>query len=107
MTFRGATTWGMGMLLLQRGRLTGADIAGVLYDGTYRNEGGALVVDAELTVPPGASLVQGVPARPQLYRVPFKAHVPQAAIVEGQAVLIDMAPGPVNVIFKFLRAVES
>jgi hypothetical protein len=107
MTFRGATDWGMGMLLLQKGRLTGADVAGVLYDGSYSVDDHYLIVTAELTVPPGATLVQGAPARPQLYKVPFNARIPQAAIAHGQPVLINMPPGPVNVIIKYLRGLEG
>jgi hypothetical protein len=106
-TFRGATAWGLGMLLLRYGRLTGADVGGVRYDGTYSVQDGALNIDAVLTVPPGATLVQGVPARPQAYSVPFKAKVPRAAIEQGEAVLINMPPGPVNVIVKLLRGLED
>lgn len=102
-TFRGATTWGMGVLLLEGGRITGADIAGVLYDGTYQSKEGTLVVKAELTVPPGATLVQGAPARAQQYTVPFQVSISQKDIADGLPVLISMPPGPVNVIFKLLR----
>lgn len=106
-TFRGATDWGLGLLLLRSGRLTGVDTGTVRYDGTYSVEGGMLNIDAVLTVPPGATLVQGVPARPQTYGVPFKAKIPQTAIVQGKPVLIHMPPGPVNVIVKFLRGLED
>jgi T3SS negative regulator,GrlR len=106
-TFRGATDWGLGMLVLRSGRLTGADVGGVLYDGRYHEQAGSLIIEAELTVPPGATMVQGVPARPQTYKVPFTALVPQTAIREGTPILINMPPGPVNVIIKFLRALED
>src|SRR6476661_2868288 len=33
-TFRGAVDWGVGMLLLLHGRIVGADVAGILFDGT-------------------------------------------------------------------------
>jgi hypothetical protein len=106
-TFRGATGWGLGMLLLRGGRLTGADIGGIRYDGSYSVQSNELNIDAVLTVPPGATLVQGVPPRPQAYEVPFKARVPQASVEEGKAVLVNMPPGPVNVIVKFLRSLED
>jgi hypothetical protein len=80
-TFRGATDWGLGMLVLRSGQLTGADVGGVLYDGRYHEQAGSLIIEAELTVPPGATLVQGIPARPQTYKVPFTALVPQTAIL--------------------------
>jgi hypothetical protein len=57
-TFRGAVDWGVGMLLLRQGRIVGADVAGVLFDGTYRDINDALAVEVEMTVPPGATLVQ-------------------------------------------------
>ena len=44
-TFRGATDWGVGMLLLRSGRIVGADVSGVLYDGTYRNEHGMIAIN--------------------------------------------------------------
>jgi hypothetical protein len=106
-TFRGATDWGMGLLLLRKGRLTGADIGGVRYDGTYTVQGANLTISADLTVPPGATLVQGVPARAQPYTVPFMAKISQQAIEHGTPVLISMPPGPVNVIVKFLRGLEE
>ena len=56
-TFRGASDWGMGLLLLRSGRLTGADTGGVLYDGTYQDANGVVTINAELTVPPGSTLV--------------------------------------------------
>ncbi|MBR1224866.1 hypothetical protein JQ600_08045 [Bradyrhizobium sp. AUGA SZCCT0176] len=105
-TFRGTSDWGMGMLLFRAGRLTGADFSGVLYDGTYRDANGMVTVAAELTVPPGSTLVQGIPARPVAYKVPFNAEVPRQAFSSGQPVLIQLPVGPVNVIFKFLRGLE-
>lgn len=106
MTYRGASDWGMGMLLFRQGRLTGADVAGALYDGIYRDDQGMVAVDAEMTVPPGVSLVQGIPARPVAYKVPFKADVPREALQDGRPVLIQLPVGPVNVIFKFLREMD-
>src|SRR6266404_3869456 len=106
-TFRGATDWGFGMLLLRSGRIVGADVSGVLYDGTYRDEQGKMAVKVVITVPPGATLVQGGPPRPQPYTVEFAAMLPERALEEGTPVLIQMPPGPVNVIFKFLRALDD
>ncbi len=106
-TFRGAVDWGVGMLLLRQGRIVGADVSGILFDGTYRDVNDALVVEVAMTVPPGATLVQGTSAKPQPYKVEFRASIPNQAIRDGRPVLIDMPPGPVNAIFRFLRAVEN
>jgi hypothetical protein len=48
-TFRGATDWGLGMLVLRSGQLTGADVGGVLYDGRYHEQAGSLIIEAELS----------------------------------------------------------
>jgi len=106
-TFRGAVDWGVGMLLLRRGSIVGADVSGVLFDGVYRDVDGALKVEVVMTVPPGATLVQGTLPKSQPYKVDFKATIPRDAIRLGTPVLIYMPPGPVNVIFKFLRPVED
>lgn len=55
MTFRGKADWGMGMLVFRQGIIAGADSGGVVYDGTYSNDGTNLLVQAKMTVPPGAS----------------------------------------------------
>ena len=106
-TFRGAVEWGMGMLLLRAGSIIGADVAGVLFDGTYRTVDGKMAVNVVMTVPPGAVLVQGTLPRPQAYTVQFDSLVPLHALTDGTPVLLQMPPGPVNVIFKFLRALEE
>ena len=36
-TFRGAVDWGIGMLVLRKGVVTGADAGGIYYDGHYRD----------------------------------------------------------------------
>jgi hypothetical protein len=106
-TFRGAVDWGVGILLFRAGRIVGADASGVLYDGTYQNAHGKITIKAAMTVPPGATLVQGSPPRPQHYTIEFEAVLRDSALQDGAPVLIQMPPGPVNVIFKFLRAVED
>jgi hypothetical protein len=44
-TFRGRADWSMGMLILQGGMITGADVGGALYDGRYVKNGSDLQVD--------------------------------------------------------------
>lgn len=102
-TFRGAADWGMGMFILQGGKLTGADAAGVLYDGGYSEQDGQLVLDVTMRVPPGVGLVQGVPPQQKPYDVHFVARIPPEAIETQSPVLLSLPPGPVNVIFRWLR----
>lgn len=106
-TFRGEADWGMGMLIFQDGQIIGADVGGVQYDGSYIEEGTAVTFDVTMTVPPGSTLVQGTPARSTAYTVPVKTPIPRKAFETGEPVLIDMGPGPVNVIFRRLRTLKS
>lgn len=101
--FRGQADWGLGLLVLQNGIITGADVGGVTYDGTYKDLGSALTVDLKITVPPGARLVQGTPPRPVPYDVKFKETLPKDVLSSGASVTLNMPPGPVNVIFRKLR----
>jgi hypothetical protein len=107
MHFRGAADWGMGMLILQRGQITGADFSGALYDGSYRVEGSEIEVRMTMTVPPGVTLVQGTPAQPTKYEVPIYLRIPISILETQQPVLMQLPPGPVNVIFRRLRTLSS
>lgn len=104
-TFRGAADWGMGLLVFLNGAISGADVGGALYDGTYVDDGTAVVARMTLIVPPGVMLVQGTPPRPTEVRLPFDATIPKSAIENGTPVLVNLPPGPVNVIFKLMKAV--
>jgi hypothetical protein len=95
MTYRGTTgDWGMGMLVLRKGTVVGADALGFLYDGRYIELPDSLVLEISLTVPPGVTLVQGTPAQPKAYTVPFNATIPKAAIEASTPVLVQLPPGP-------------
>jgi len=102
-TFRGAADWGMGMLVLKEGTITGADVGGILYDGTYSDRDDNIEVNITLTVPAGATLVQGTPPRPTEQKVPFTASFRKPDIENRQPILVVLPPGPVNVIFNRLR----
>lgn len=107
MTYRGAVGWGQGLLHLQGGRVVGADAQGGLYDGIYTSRDDGILFQVEMTVPPGVTLVQGVPPRPTSYVIPFTAYIPFQAIENALPVLVELPPGPVNVIFKLLRKLED
>ena len=107
LNFRGAASFGVGIVALHAGLVAGADIGGVLYDGTYNETDTNLVLDMELTVPPGASLAQGTAPRTLPYKVPFHVTIDKAAIETSRPVLVQMPPGPVNVIIKRLRGLAS
>lgn len=105
--FRGAADWGLGLIIFNKGALTGADSGGVIYDGTYVEGGEVVTIELVMTIPPGASLVQGVPPRPVQYSIHSAFTLPVAALAGSIPVLIQMPPGPVNVIFALLRSLPN
>ena len=107
MAFRGAADWGTGMLILKDGNIIGADVSGVQYDGTYKISGESVAVNFVMTVPPGTSLVQGVPARSETYKIPVETTIPRAAFENNAPVPLRLPPGPVNVIFRRLRNLDQ
>src|SRR5215471_3431336 len=107
MTFRGALDWGMGMLVLRRGTVTGADASGVLYDGSYSEAAETIFLDVKMTVPPGVTLVVGTPPQPRSYVVPLNAAVSKSFIENSEPILLHLPVGPVNVILRRLRRLED
>ena len=106
-TFRGAVDWGIGMLVLRKGIVTGADAAGVYYDGHYRDSGSAVEFNITMTVPPGVTLVQGTAARSDVYRTSFNASILKTDIAESRTIELELPQGPVNAIFYKLRELSD
>jgi len=104
-TFRGAADWGMGLLVFLNGVISGVDVGGAIYDGTYVDDGQEISTKMILTVPPGVMLVQGTPPRATEFKIPFELKISKDAIENSSPVLVNLPPGPVNVIFKRLKAV--
>lgn len=105
-TFRGTADWGMGMFILKAGKITGADIGGVIYDGSYVEHEEHVDVSVNARVPPGATLVQGVPAQSVWTTYDFSGALPKRALDTNEPVLLNLPPGPVNVIFKRVRSAD-
>lgn len=103
-TFRGEADWGMGLIVLNSNIITGADVGGALYDGGYQIDRDTITIDINLIVPPGVMLVQGTLPQPVQYTVPIRQSFPVSALTSGQPLRMELPPGPVNVIFKKLRA---
>lgn len=104
-TFRGAADWGMGMLIFKNAVITGADVTGVQYDGSYVESNNLVKAKIKMIVPPGVTLVQGSPAQPIQYEIPFEVDIPILSFENQSPVLIHLPPGPVNVIFTKLRVI--
>jgi hypothetical protein len=107
MAYRGAVDWGIGMLILRRGTITGSDASGVLYDGTYQQTGGNLDLNLTMTVPPGVALAQGTSAKSTAYSIPINLSLPTRVLSTGETVLMPLPPGPINVIFRKLRPLSD
>ena len=103
MTFRGAFGWGIGMLVLRKEVITGSDAGGVNYDGRYQDLGNSIKFDIVMKIPPGATLVQGTPARPDPYETSFTATIAKADIENNRPIQFHLPQGPVNAIFCKLR----
>lgn len=103
MTFRGAAGWGMGLLELRDGVAAGAGAEGATFDGTYEETEEDIRLNLCMTVPPGVTLVQGTQPKPVQYSVPFNATIPKLAINTSTPILVELAPGPVNIIVRRLR----
>jgi hypothetical protein len=58
-TFRGVAGIGEGDLLLQDGKVVGADVAGAAFDGTYSVRNGEVDLRVQITIPAGVMTVQG------------------------------------------------
>ena len=96
---------GMGVLILDRGRIFGSD-GGVLYDGTYKPSAtiGCLDISLWLTVPPNVALVTG--AAPQPFEYGFGLAGTIAA--RGETELDVRTPsGQVSALLKYLREIPS
>lgn len=59
MRYLGSTGVGAGSLYIGKGIVTGIDVGGGYYDGTYVEENGRLKGSAKLSAPRGAVLVTG------------------------------------------------
>jgi len=102
-TFRGSADWGMGILILKDGIVTGADVGGIKYDGKYKENKNCIEINLELTVPPGATLVMGTPPQSKEYTIPIILSVNKKDIEKNETILLELPQGPVNVIFNCLR----
>ena len=100
--FTGSTGYGMGMLALKNGIVTGADAAGGLYDGTYAEFSQGAKAKIRMTFPPGASLVTGALAGTQALSFEIEVDLPPELNSE-LPVPIKTPTGTVNVIFRKLR----
>lgn len=103
--FAGITGNSMAMFFIGDGVLSGADIGGMLYDGTYTEaEDGSAKGVVSLVVPAGSQLITGLRAeKEQILTVPV--HFPPN-FDDGNAISrIETPVGPIHARFQRLRSV--
>ena len=91
------------MIVLDTGRVVGADLPGVRYDGTYQldNKTDVITLDVKVTVPAGVPLVTGVPAQPEEYDFRFKASVKMDDL--ETPITITSPRGNIDCVFRKVR----
>lgn len=102
--FTGAKGSGLGNLVLMRGAIAGADVAGSTYDGTYQHNSLTKTISITVTMnaPPGVAPVQtGVPLTTPM-SLKIDTNVPED-FANGRPILITTPLGPVNVAFRKVR----
>src|ERR1700730_16254276 len=99
--FTGATGTGLGILVVHKGSIVGADTGGGIYDGSYIENAGTQTLEFVITMslPAGVAPVQtGIPL-PTPMSVPISASLLQDEIGSGKPTLVQTPLGPVNVLF--------
>jgi hypothetical protein len=106
MAYTGASGSGFGIIVLRDGSVAGADVAGGTYDGNYTEnpKTDEISLNVTLAMPAGLAPVQtGIPLTAPA-RVPITATLLQADLNAEKPILIETPLGPVNVIFKKIKA---
>jgi len=101
--FTGIEDSGMGMLVLENGRIYGADAAGGKFDGEYEfnRETGMIESRIKVTIPPGVRTVQGIPPQQFEYSYNVEAEFPRD--IDDYTTQLKTDAGPVNVRIIYLR----
>jgi hypothetical protein len=103
--FTGTAGSGLGILVLRSGSIVGADVGGVIYDGSYAENSatGEININVSMAAPAGTTPVQtGVPLTAPI-NVPITATVAPANLNSEKPFLLQSPLGPVNVVFRKIR----
>jgi len=95
---------GMGMVVLDTGRVVGCDPSGTRYDGTYQYNERTGMLDATVVMKlmPGAVVVTGLPSAVLPSEVTVKASLPRDVNAKLPA-SIDIPGGKISIVFHKLR----
>lgn len=102
--YTGIAGFGHAVLVMKDGVITGADVTGGVYDGTYTVLDNGIDIKVDFVVPAGATLVTGQSLAESL-KQSITANL-SLHFADGRPVSICTPMGPVNVIFKKLRDIE-
>jgi len=91
----GAVLQGFAMLVFRNGKIVGADVGGVQYDGTYVDSGTGFLVKLKVEIPPNATLIQGVTVGPQGDSSELDFRLP-ADFTSVPFIRVNAKHGPVN-----------
>jgi len=103
--FTGTAGSGFGVLVLREGNIAGVDVAGVVYDGTYKEnlESGQIDLHVNVAAPAGVAPVQtGVPVATTV-NYPIDATLVLEDLTSDNPILLPTPLGPVNMIIKKIR----
>jgi hypothetical protein len=98
---------GLAVLIFRKGRIVGADIAGVLFDGEYTESAdGALSISLLAKTPPNVALIQGGTSGPQGLETALNFEMPRD-FGSLNFIRIDGPRGPVNTKLVRLRGLNE
>jgi hypothetical protein len=94
------------LFVVMQGRLIGADVGGLKYDGTIQQkpDGSGFTCSIVYVVPAGGILITGAPPQSEAVRVPLTFDLPNG-FTDGRVITIQTPLGPVNAKFEKIRDV--
>lgn len=92
------------LFVLRKGKIVGADIGGMKYDGTYKAnpDGEGYKFSVAYVVPAGATLITGAPPSPTPQTIPLTFDLPNQ-FANGRVITIETPRGLVNAKFEKIR----
>lgn len=102
--FTGTAGNSMGLFVFKDGVITGVDVGGMHYDGTYAVDEERSVISGKITyvIQAGHSLITGIAAGEEPIRVDFPLEWP-TGFADGRVLTISTPSGLVNAKFEKLR----
>jgi len=102
--FTGVVGNSMGLFVFRDGVITGVDVGGMHYDGTYTIDGVRSLLTGKITyvIKPGHALITGASAGSEPIRVDFPLELP-TGFADGRVLSIPTPSGAVNAKFEKVR----